>query len=517
MARPVLLIVRDGWGLRRRRLGNAIALADTPHQDRWAAERECCLLDASGEAVGLPAGQMGNSEVGHLNLGAGRVVWQDSARVSQAAADGSLGAHPLLQGAIRELRETGGRLHLIGLLGPGGVHSLDAHLYAILAACAAAGCDPFLHLITDGRDTPPRSAPRFCQALRRQLRDIGVGRPSTLSGRYFAMDRDRRWQRTRQFLDALLQRKGERAPDAETAIESAHANGSSDEFIPPCVLSEGDGGQLRAGDVVLLLNFRADRMRQLARALADPESLRGEKAFTDAAFADAPTPPLRLLTMTEYEAELPAQALFPQETLRDTLAETLAAAGKRQFHAAETEKYPHVTYFFNGREETPFPGEERQIIPSPKVATYDQQPEMSARELTEATLARLARGEDDFLLVNFANPDMVGHTGELAAAVVACACVDECCGRLQQAMSARGGITLITADHGNAETMVEPLTGEPHTYHTTNPVEFFLLGMGEVALAARGALADVAPTVLDLLDLPPPAAMSGRSLLLSRP
>ena len=511
MPRPVLLIVRDGWGLRRRRLGNATLLAQTPHQDRWAAESECCLLDASGAAVGLPAGQMGNSEVGHLNLGAGRVVWQDSARVSQAAADGSLGAHPLLQGAFAELRQTGGRLHLIGLLGPGGVHSLAEHLYAILAACAAAGLDPFLHLITDGRDTPPRSALRFCRDLRQHAQAIGAGRPSTLSGRYFAMDRDRRWPRTRQYLDVLLARAGARADNAEAAIQSAYDGGSSDEFIPPCALSEGDGGELRAGDAVLLLNFRADRMRQLARALADPQSLRGEEAL-----ADAPTPPLRLLTMTQYESGLPAQALFPQQTLRDTLAEMIAAAGLRQFHAAETEKYPHVTYFFNGREEAPFPGEERQIIPSPKVATYDQWPEMSAVALTAATIARLERGVDDFLLVNFANPDMVGHTGDLAATVAACACVDACCGRLLSAQAARGGIAIVTADHGNAEMMVEPLTGEPHTYHTTNPVEFFLLGMGEVALAARGALADVAPTVLDLLGIPPPPAMSGHSLIQGR-
>ena len=511
MARPVLLIVRDGWGLRRRQDGNATVLAHTPQQDRWVAERECCLLDASGVAVGLPVGQMGNSEVGHLNLGAGRVVWQESARVSQAAADGSLGAHPELQATVSQLRETGGRLHLIGLLGPGGVHSFDAHLYAILASCAAGGIDPYLHIITDGRDTPPRSALRFCQELRQELEGIGVGRPCTLSGRYYAMDRDRRWPRTRKYVDALVARAGDCAATAEDAIQSAYDSGTSDEFIPPAVLAEGEGGELRAGDAVLLLNFRADRMRQLARALTAPDSLRAETAF-----ADLLMPPLRVLSMTQYDNSLPAQVLFPQEILGDTLAETIAAAGLRQFHAAETEKYPHVTYFFNGRAEAPFPGEERQIIPSPAVATYDQQPRMSADELTEALLVRIEQGEDDFTLVNFANPDMVGHTGDLAAAVAACECVDDCAGRLVRAMGARGGISIVTADHGNAETMVEPLTGEPHTYHTTNPVELFVLGGGEVSLAPRGSLADVAPTVLNLLGLASPEVMTGRSLILGQ-
>ena len=508
MARPVLLIVRDGWGLRRRVDGNAIALAHTPQQDRWAAERECCLLDASGVAVGLPVGQMGNSEVGHLNLGGGRVVWQESARVSLAAADGSLAAHPDLQASFVQLRETGGRLHLIGLLGPGGVHNLDAHLYAILAACAAGGIDPFLHIITDGRDTPPRSAFRFCRELRQQLEGIGVGQPCTLSGRYYAMDRDRRWPRTRQYVDALVALTGDRAATAEDAIQGAYDSGTNDEFIPPAVLAEGAGGELRAGDAVLLLNFRADRMRQLARALTAPDSLRAE-----AAFADVVMPPLRVLSMTQYDDSLPAQVLFPQEILRDTLAETIAAAGLRQFHAAETEKYPHVTYFFNGRAEAPFPGEERQIIPSPAVATYDQQPRMSAEELTEALLARIEQGADDFTLVNFANPDMVGHTGDLAAAMAACECVDACAGRLVAAMAARGGVSIVTADHGNAETMVEPLTREPHTYHTTNPVELFVLCAGEISLAPRGSLADVAPTVLDLMGLAVPAVMTGRSLI----
>ena len=279
--RPVLLIVRDGWGLRRRVQGNATALAHTPHQDRWVAEQECCLLDASGLAVGLPAGQMGNSEVGHLNLGAGRVVWQDSTRVSQAAADGSLARHPTLLATFRQLQRSGKRLHLVGLLGPGGVHNLDAHLLAVLQACATNRIDPCVHLITDGRDTPPRSALGFCQDLRRQMQRIGVGKPSTLAGRYYAMDRDRRWQRTRKYLDALYSGIGETAATAEQAIQAAYDSGEGDEFIPPTVLTENASGAVQAGDAVLLMNFRADRMRQIARALAAPASLHSEEAFAD--------------------------------------------------------------------------------------------------------------------------------------------------------------------------------------------------------------------------------------------
>lgn len=511
--RPVLLIVRDGWGLRRRVQGNATALAHTPHQDRWVAEQECCLLDASGLAVGLPAGQMGNSEVGHLNLGAGRVVWQDSTRVSQAAADGSLASHPTLLATFRQLQRSGKRLHLVGLLGPGGVHNLDAHLLAVLQACATNRIDPCVHLITDGRDTPPRSALGFCQDLRRQMQRIGVGKPSTLAGRYYAMDRDRRWQRTRKYLDALCSGIGEAAATAEQAIQTAYDSGEGDEFIPPTVLTENASGAVQAGDAVLLMNFRADRMRQIARALAAPASLHSEEAF-----AELPPLELQVLSMTEYDASLPIAVLFPQEILHDTLAETIAQAGCRQFHAAETEKYPHVTYFFNGRREAPFPGEERLIIPSPPVATYDHQPRMSAPELTEAVVERIVRSgavaaPDDFLLVNFANPDMVGHTGDLAAAMAACECVDACVGRMVAAMRKRGGSCIVTADHGNAETMAEPISGEPHTYHTTNPVELFIFTAEEISLAARGTLADVAPTVLAMMGLAQPAAMTGRSLI----
>ena len=508
MRRPILLIVRDGWGLRRRVHGNATVVAHTPNQDRWAAETECCLLDASGQAVGLPAGQMGNSEVGHLNLGAGRVVWQDSARVSLAAADGSLGTHPELLAAFQQLKRAGARLHLVGLLGPGGVHNLDSHLYSVLAACEANDVDPFLHIITDGRDTPPRSALGFCRDLRAKIQEIGVGKPGTISGRYYAMDRDRRWQRTRKYVEALCLGIGKTAPTTEQAIENAYSAGESDEFVTPVVLEEGAVGKLRTGDTVMLMNFRADRMRQLARALAAPESLNEESAFDDLTL-----PELRVLSMTEYDARLPIAVLFPQEILHDTLAETISAAGLRQYHAAETEKYPHVTYFFNGRREATFPGEERQIIPSPQVATYDQRPQMSAEGLTAAVLERISQGRDDFLLVNFANPDMVGHTGDLAAAITACECVDFCAGRLVAAITEQGGIGIITADHGNAETMLEPRSGEPHTYHTTNPVECFILGATESTITPRGSLADVAPTVLDLLGVPQPAAMTGRSLI----
>ena len=504
---PVMLIILDGWGIREARAGNAIALADTPNFDRWLAQYERSIIHSSGEHVGLTPGQMGNSEVGHLNLGAGRIVYQDISRIANAISDGSLARHPILRDAFTSLQRAGKKLHLVGLLGDGGVHSHSDHLLALLEVASSAGIDPVLHLITDGRDTPTQQAEHFCAELCARLAEIGVGRIATVSGRYYAMDRDQRWERTQRAYAAMVERHSEsQAPDAITAIRQSYAAGITDEFLAPTVIA-GEGLAIEAGDALLCFNFRADRMRQLCRAFS--------KRDFAAAEGFAPVADLRLITMTAVQAGLTDDVLFPIELLEGTLAETISRAGKRQYHSAETEKYPHVTFFFNGRAEAPFPGETRHIVPSPKVATYDLQPEMSARQLTDATLARLDEADDDFLLVNFANPDMVGHTGSLAAAVKAVSMVDACAGQLVAAVTDKGGAAIVSADHGNCERMLDPITGAAHTYHTVAPVPLFVLDAAyHYDLRSWGRLADVAPTVLGLLGIAAPAAMTGRSLIL---
>lgn len=505
--RTVLLLVLDGWGIRAADHGNAVAQAETPNFDRWLRTCERCIVHTSGEHVGLTPDQMGNSEVGHLNLGAGRIVYQDISRIANAIADGSLAENAALRGALRYVRQSGSKLHLIGLLGYGGVHSHSDHLYALLDIAAANGVLPILHLITDGRDTPTRNGLRFCAELMDKIERDGSGTVSTVSGRYFAMDRDRRWERTQQAYDTMAKRVSDvRAPDAATAIQQSYDQGVTDEFIAPTVIGGEAGLEIAPGDALLCFNFRADRMRQLAQAFV--------KRDFDGAERFQPIADLRLVTMTEYMGGLTDEILFPVELLRNTLAETLSKAGLTQYHTAETEKYPHVTFFFNGRNEPPFAGEERVIVPSPKVATYDLQPQMSAFELTEATLARLAAADHDFTLVNFANPDMVGHTGSLTAAIKAVEAVDNCAGRLVDAALDKGGAAIVTADHGNCERMIDEATGEPHTYHTVGPVSLFVIdGARYYDLHSWGRLADVAPTVLDLLDVEKPAEMTGRSLI----
>ena len=507
---PVLLIILDGWGIRAAEAGNAVALANTPNFDRWLQTRERAIVHSSGEHVGLTPGQMGNSEVGHLNLGAGRIVYQDISRIAKAIADGSLADIAALQSAMSSLKESGKRLHLIGLLGSGGVHSHSEHLYALLEIARQNDIDPLLHLITDGRDTPAQAGIGFCAELLDKIAELGIGRVATVSGRYYAMDRDRRWQRTRQAYDAMAFRRGDRsAPDALSAIQASYDQGVTDEFIPPTVIEPGEDLGISASDVLLCFNFRADRMRQLSQAFV--------KRDFAGAYSFAPIDDLRLITMTEYMAGLTDEVLFPVELLGNTLAETLSRAGMTQYHTAETEKYPHVTFFFNGRNETPFPGETRHIVPSPQVATYDLQPEMSARELTGATMKRLQTHDDDFLLVNFANPDMVGHTGSLDAAVKAVETVDACAGQLVEAALKQGGVAIVTADHGNCERMIDAVTGEPHTYHTVGPVSLFVIdAANRYDLRSWGRLADVAPTVLDLLDIAQPAEMTGQSLIRAR-
>lgn len=502
--RPVALIILDGWGIREMEHGNAVRLAHTPNYDNWLRTRERAILDASGEEVGLPADQMGNSEVGHLNLGGGRIVYQDLTRINLAIRDGSLQKMEALTAGMAHLRRTGGRLHLIGLLGPGGVHSHSEHLFALLRFAAASGARPIVHVITDGRDTPPESGAGFLQALQPVLEECG-GVVATVSGRYYAMDRDKRWPRTEKAYRAMVFRQGERqAESAGQAIAQSYADGVTDEFIlPTTIAGAGDVG-ISSGDCLLFFNFRADRMRQIVRTFAMP-------AFD--AFPRADLTDLCVVTMTEYESDIPAKVIFADEGVPNPLAAVISAAGLSQFHAAETEKYAHVTYFFNGGEETPFPGEARLLAPSPQVATYDLKPEMSAYELTAGVLQRLAEHDDAFILVNYANPDMVGHTGVLQAAIAACTAVDECAGRLVDAVVAKGGVALVTADHGNAERMIDEITGNPHTYHTTGAVSFIPIGGEYFAPRPRGILADVAPTVLELLGLEQPPEMTGRSLL----
>jgi len=505
--KPVALIILDGWGIRTMEHGNAVIQAQTPHYDNWMRSLERSILDASGEAVGLPADQMGNSEVGHLNLGAGRIIYQDITRIDRAIAHDELTDIDVLTNELERATETGSTVHLIGLLGAGGVHSHSRHLYALLNMAQQHGIEPVLHMITDGRDTSPHSGREFLRELEAFLRNEAPGRIASVSGRYFAMDRDKRWDRTQKAFDAMAHRAGKTAPSASEAITQAYEAGETDEFITPTVVVGNDDQLLIApGDTVICFNFRADRMRQLVRLLINAE-------LDGYSLANAVSD-LHVLTMTEYEEGLPVAGLiFAPQTIDNPLAQVLSRHGLRQFHAAETEKYAHVTYFFNGGEEQQFDGEERLLVPSPKVATYDLQPEMSAYELAEKVAQRIAEQDDDFILVNFANPDMVGHTGDLAAATRAVEATDECAGKLVDAVRQKGGVVLVTADHGNAERMIDEVSGGPHTYHTTSPVSLFVMADGYVGVRPRGILADVAPTVLDLLGVPQPAEMTGRSLL----
>jgi len=508
MARkPVMLIILDGWGIRETEHGNAVIQGDTPNFDRWMDNLERAIVHTSGEHVGLTPNQMGNSEVGHLNLGAGRIVYQDITRIMNAISENTLGDIDILQDAINYIKENDKKLHLIGLLGTGGVHSHSDHLYALMDIAKDNDIDPVVHVITDGRDTPTNMGIEFAQDLVDKIEEDDNGRIASVSGRYYAMDRDKRWDRTNQAYRAMAFRDAEHtAPDAITAIQQSYDKDVTDEFIEPTVVGDDDSLTIDEGDVILCYNFRADRMRQISQAFA----------LTDFDGADTfeHIDDLHLITMTEYMDGLTDEVLFPVELLKNTLAETLSKAGKKQFHTAETEKYPHVTFFFNGRNEEPFEGESRNIVSSPKVATYDLQPEMSAPQLAEETLKRIADEEDDFILVNFANPDMVGHTGSLEAAIKAVETVDNCAGKLVDAVLSKGGVAIVTADHGNCERMFDEVTGEAHTYHTVGPVSLFVIDdQNYYDLYTWGRLADVAPTILDLLEVEQPKEMTGRSLI----
>jgi 2,3-bisphosphoglycerate-independent phosphoglycerate mutase len=508
-AAPVVLAVLDGWGWRAERQGNAIALANTPVWDELVASHPRTLLDASGLAVGLPAGQMGNSEVGHLNLGAGRVVPQDLVRINQSIERGEFFRSPALAGIAEHARKHGGTVHLVGLLGNGGVHAMDQHLLAAITAFVRLDVPRIaIQGFLDGRDSPPTSAADFVAQLEQDIARLGGGRTviASLVGRYFAMDRDKRWERIRLGWEAMVRGTGTAVTDPVAGIRAAYQRGETDEFIKPLVVTR-DGtpvAPIREGDAVFFFNYRSDRMRQIVSALC----LTGFAGFDTGA-------PLHLAaaSMTQYDQTFTLPQVFPPFSMARILAEVLSGVGRTQFRTAETEKYPHVTYFFNGGNEPPWPGEERELVPSQKVATYDLMPEMSAPGIADALCRAMARGEHDFYLVNFANADMVGHTGVMPAVIKAVETVDTCLGRLLRTAADTGTRALITADHGNAEMMIDPATGGPHTAHTTNPVPFVTVGEGIHALRSGGALCDVAPTLLSLLDLEQPAEMTGRSLL----
>jgi 2,3-bisphosphoglycerate-independent phosphoglycerate mutase len=500
--RPVMLAILDGWGWREERADNAVLQARTPSFDRLWAEGPHAFLRTSSGDVGLPEGQMGNSEVGHLNIGAGRVVMQDLPRIGAAIADGSLARSPELGAFIAKLKASGGACHLVGLVSPGGVHSHQEHGAALARILAAAGIKVFVHAWTDGRDTPPRSG---AEDLKRLAAALPAGATlATVSGRYFAMDRDTRWERVGRAYAAMTAADAPRAPDAASLMAASYAADVTDEFVPPTVI--GDYSGMQDGDGLLSFNFRADRVREILDALLDP-AFDGFARQRVVRFAGA-------AGMTQYSVDLERflATLFPPQDLKNVLGAAVAAAGRTQLRMAETEKYPHVTYFLNGGEETPFPGEERIMVPSPKVATYDLQPEMSAPELTKKAEAAIRSGKFDLIVLNFANADMVGHTGSLEAATKAVEAVDTGLGRIAEAVAERGGTLLVTADHGNAEQMRDPVTGGPHTAHTTNPVPVLLTGVPGAKLR-DGRLADLAPTLLALMALPQPAEMTGRSLL----
>jgi len=499
---PTMLVILDGWGWRTDQADNAVLSARTPHFDRLYASSPHAFLRTSGRDVGLPDGQMGNSEVGHLNLGAGRVVMQDLPRIDTAIADGTFADLVEQSGLVAALQRTGGTCHILGLISPGGVHAHQDHAVAAARTLRARGLKVALHAFTDGRDTPPRSGQA---ALARLEAELPEGAPvATVCGRYFAMDRDNRWERVQQAYDLLTTGTGTRYPSADAALAAAYAADTSDEFIPPAVI--GDYAGMADGDALLCLNFRADRAREILDALLLP-GFSGFARARQVAFSAA-------AGFASYGTELDTvmTTLFPRQSLEKGLGEVVAAAGRTQVRMAETEKYPHVTYFFNGGREVPYAGEDRILEPSPKVATYDLQPEMSAPALTEKAVAAIRSGAYDLLVLNYANPDMVGHTGNLSAAVKAVETVDTGLGALADAVLGAGGALLVTADHGNCELMRDPETGGPHTAHTTNPVPVFLAGRPGVSLA-DGRLADVAPTLLALMGIAQPAEMTGKSLL----
>lgn len=505
--RPVLLAILDGWGYRAESKANAIALAKLPNYRRMMAEGPSCFLKTSGPAVGLPEGQMGNSEVGHMNIGGGRVLVQDLDRIGQAIESGKLAKNEILQWVIEKTRLREGALHLLGLLSPGGVHSHQDHIVALARIASAAGLKVWIHGFLDGRDVPPKSALTFIKDVRAAIAGLPNVGFATIGGRFYAMDRDKRWERVQPAYDAMVDAEAARFKTPEEAVAAAYAKDVSDEFVEPAVIDPYCG--MHDGDGVIMANFRSDRAREIMTALLDP-AFDGFKRTGIVKFGAA-------AGMSEYSKALAAlmPSLFPPQNVPNALGEVLSKAGLNQLRIAETEKYAHVTFFFNGGRELVFEGEERILIPSPKVRTYDLRPEMSAFEVTDRLVEAIGSGTFDVIVVNYANADQVGHTGDLGAAIRAVEAVDLCLGRVRSAIEAAGGVMLVTADHGNAELMVDPITGAPHTAHTTTDVPLILVNartLGAAVTLHDGKLADLAPTILTMIGLPIPAEMTGRPL-----
>ena len=508
-SRPALLCILDGWGWRTDPTDNAIAAAVTPNYSKLLAECPHALLQTSGRAVGLPSGQMGNSEVGHMNIGAGRVVAQDLPRIDSAIEDGALAARPALQDLIAKAKTADGGVHLMGLLSPGGVHSHQDHMAALVKILSAAGLPVLVHAFLDGRDTPPKSARGYLQKFLKDIEGCPGVRLATLAGRYYAMDRDKRWDRVEKAYAAMVDASARRFEDAFAALDASYADDITDEFLVPAVL--GDYAGMADGDALLFANFRADRAREISLALLEKDFSAFERTRVVVFSAAA--------GMTEYSEELTflMTALFPPQDVRETLGEVMAEHHLKQLRIAETEKYAHVTFFLNGGREEPFAGEDRILVPSPKVATYDHKPEMSAYQVTDRLVEAIESDKYDLIVCNYANPDMVGHTGIMQAAIKAVDTIDECLGRLIGAIQKSGGLMLLTADHGNIELMKDPQTGEPFTAHTTFDVPVVVYGAPRGIKLEDGRLADIAPTILALMGLEQPQAMTGHSLLAGVP
>jgi len=506
--KPVALIILDGFALREETEGNAVALAKKPNFDRYWATYPHTTLTAFGEAVGLPDGQMGNSEVGHLNIGAGRIVYQDLTRISKSIREGEFFENKTLLGAVRHAKENGTKLHLYGLLSDGGVHSHIDHLFALLELAKREGLNEvYVHAFLDGRDVAPDSAKRYLEALQAKIAELGVGKIATVQGRYYAMDRDKRWDRVEKSYRAMVYGEGPKYTDPIRALVESYEQSVLDEFVLPTVITGDDGepvGLVESNDAVIFFNFRPDRAIQLSQVFTNDDFRgfgRGEKFPRN----------LHYVCMTLFSETVNGYVAYEPKSLDNTLGEVLVQHGKKQLRIAETEKYPHVTFFFSGGRDIELPGEKRVLIPSPKVATYDLKPEMSAYEVADAAVAEIESGVHDAIVLNFANPDMVGHSGMLEPTIKAVEATDECLGRVVEAVLKQGGVCIITADHGNADVIIDE-NGRPHTAHTTNPVPFIVTKQG-LALRDDGILADIAPTMLELLELPQPAEMTGKSLI----
>lgn len=510
MKSPVALIILDGFGIREKELGNAIKLAELPNYNKLISSYPLTQVEASGMAVGLPEGQMGNSEVGHLNIGAGRIVYQELTRISKEIKDGDFYKNQRFLDVISHVKTNNTKLHLMGLVSDGGVHSHIEHIYALLELAKQQGLqEVYIHCFLDGRDTPPQSAKEYVNNLAEKIKELGVGRIASVSGRYYAMDRDKRWERTKIAYDALVLGKGRLAQDAVAAVEMAYGLGENDEFVLPTVIpnAEGNPDTIEANDGIIFFNFRPDRARQMTRALMDKDFDGFEREKGDF--------PLHYVTMTLYDKSIEnVHIAYEPQSFINTLGEYLSKLGRTQLRIAETEKYAHVTYFFNGGIEASNPGEDRKLIPSPQVATYDLKPEMSADEVTEELLKEIEEDKYDFIVLNYANPDMVGHTGKVEAVIKALEKVDSCLGKVVEKIVEKGGKAIVTSDHGNSEELIDEITGGPVTAHTINPVPLILIGEGTVELRQDGKLCDLAPTLLEMMGLEKPSEMTGNSLII---